>query len=86
MVNTDGEIYRFDTDAFGKQQSVSVANISDGERMTIVTDRIPDVEGIDSDGVNLLVGVEYLSFSDKWMTLDVEYHYNRDEFGNIQGG
>ena len=85
VVNTDGEIYRFDTDAFGKQQSVSVANISDGERMTIVTDRIPDVEGIESDGVNLLVGVEYLSFSDKWMTLDVEYHYNRDEFGNIQG-
>ena len=85
VVNTDGEIYRFDTDAFGKQQSVSVANISDGERLTLVTDRVPDIEGIQSDGVNLLVGVEYLSFSDKWMTLDVEYHYNRDEFGNIQG-
>jgi len=84
-VNTDGEIYRFDTDPSGKQQSVRVASISDGERLTIVTDRVPDIEGIQSDGVNLLVGVEYLSFSDKWMTLDVEYHYHRDEFGNIQG-
>ena len=85
VVNTDGEIFRFDTDLTGNQLSVRVASISNGERLTIVTDRVPDIEGIQSDGVNLLVGVEYLSFSDKWMTLDVEYHYDRDEFGNIQG-
>jgi Ca2+-binding RTX toxin-like protein len=85
VVNTDGEVFRFDTDLSGKQLSTRVASISDGDRLTVVTDRVPDIEGIQSDGVNLLVGVEYLSFSDKWMTLDVEYHYDRDEFGNIQG-
>ena len=84
-VNSAGEIFRFDEGVNDSQSIVQVAKVLDGERLTIVTDLVPEIDGIESDGVNLLVGVEYLSFSDKWMTLDVEYHYDRDEFGNIQG-
>jgi Ca2+-binding RTX toxin-like protein len=84
-VTSSGDIYRFDDASGGADTSTHVANLSIGERLTVVTDKVPLIEGITSDGVNLLVGVEYLSFSDKWMTLDVEYHYDRDELGIIQG-
>ena len=50
MVNTEGEIYRFDPNLNGTQEGVLVATINTGERLTTVTDRVPEIEGIESDG------------------------------------
>ena len=45
MVNTEGEIYRFDPNLNGTQEGVLVATINTGERLTTVTDRVPEIEG-----------------------------------------
>lgn len=78
-IDTDGKIYRNDDGT-----DVLVGAVSAGDRIAVVRDKMPSDPLLGGDGVNVLVGVENLSFEDKWMGLEVEYNIGRDAQGALQ--
>ena len=84
-IDSTGQILRNDGSSFRV-----IDTIAAGERYTVVEDKLPNIEGLESEGLNLLINVENLSFEDKWFALEVQHNirYRADgsiEYSNVNG-
>ena len=60
-----------------------------GDNFIVVEDQMPNLSFLDSDGYNLIVNAENLSFADDWVSAAVERNIGYDEDGNalwLDGG
>lgn len=95
IINTLGSVV-FKIDSYGKilrneGSSYRVIDVIEaGDRYTVVEDKLPNIEGLESEGLNLMINVENLSFEDKWLALEVQHNirYRADgsiEYSNVNG-
>jgi len=81
----------FSVDAAGKLVRASapetlLSTLNFGQVFTTVEDKLPNFDYLSGDGFNLLVNVESLGFSDRWLSLAVERNVTYDGDGNALYG
>ena len=84
-IDSSGKILRNEGSSYRVLDTIAV-----GDRYTVVEDKLPNIEGLESEGLNLMINVENLSFEDKWLALEVQHNirYRADgsiEYSNVNG-
>ena len=77
IIDQDGKLFR------ASNTTSEVFQISEGEQVVIVRDKLPSDKGLGGEGVNLLIQVEEINFSDQRLNIKTEYNKRVDDDGNI---